>query len=90
MEMGEVDILEHNEAFASASCAIRESLGVPEDSFNLHGGAIAIGHPLGATGARCLMTLVNALIRTGGKRGVVTVCLGGGNAVAMMVETNQL
>ena len=90
VEMGEVDILEHNEAFASASCAIRESLGVPEDSFNLHGGAIAIGHPLGATGARCLMTLVNGLIRTGGKRGVVTVCLGGGNAVAMMVEANQL
>ena len=89
LRIGEVDILEHNEAFASASCAIRESLGVPEDSFNLHGGSIAIGHPLGATGARCLMTLVNALMRTGGKRGVVTVCLGGGNAVAMMVETNQ-
>jgi len=85
--MDEVDILEHNEAFASASCAIRSSLCSPEENFNPHGGAIAIGHPLGATGARCLMTLVNALSRTGGKRGVVTVCLGGGNAVAMMVET---
>jgi acetyl-CoA C-acetyltransferase len=84
--IGEIDILEHNEAFASASCAIRESLGIPEDSFNPHGGAIAIGHPLGATGTRCLMTLVNAMSRTGGKRGIVTVCLGGGNAVAMMVE----
>tara|TARA_Y100001970_G_scaffold252974_1_gene327245 strand:- start:2522 stop:3682 length:1161 start_codon:yes stop_codon:yes gene_type:complete len=84
--MDEIDILEHNEAFASASCAIRNSLGVPDSSFNPHGGAIAIGHPLGATGTRCLMTLVNAMSRTGGKRGIVTVCLGGGNAVAMMVE----
>jgi len=82
----EIDILEHNEAFASASCAIRKSLEVPDGSFNPHGGAIAIGHPLGATGTRCLMTLVNAMRRTGGKRGIVTVCLGGGNAVAMMVE----
>lgn len=85
--MGEIDILEHNEAFASASCAIRKSLEVPDDSFNPHGGAIAIGHPLGATGTRCLMTLVNAMSRTGVKRGIVTVCLGGGNAVAMMVES---
>ena len=84
--MDEIDVLEHNEAFASASCAIRKSLEVPDDSFNPHGGAIAIGHPLGATGTRCLMTLVNAMSRTGGKRGIVTVCLGGGNAVAMMVE----
>jgi len=83
----EIDILEHNEAFASASCAIRKSLGVPDDSFNPHGGAIAIGHPLGATGTRCLMTLVNAMNRTAAKRGIVTVCLGGGNAVAMMVES---
>ena len=83
----EVDIVEHNEAFASASCAIKGSLGIPKESFNPHGGAIAIGHPLGATGTRCLMTLVNAMNRTGGKRGIVTVCLGGGNAVAMMIES---
>ena len=82
----EIDILEHNEAFASASCAIRNSFDFPNESFNPHGGAISIGHPLGATGTRCLMTLVNALNRTGGKIGVVTVCLGGGNAIAMMVE----
>jgi len=82
----DIDIIEHNEAFASASCAIKKSLGILDESFNPHGGAIAIGHPLGATGTRCLMTLVNALIRNGGKRGIVTVCLGGGNAVAMMVE----
>ena len=84
--MDDVDIVEHNEAFASASCAIQTSLGVSEDRFNPHGGAVAVGHPLGATGTRCLMTLVNALERTGGKCGIVTICLGGGNAVAMMVE----
>jgi acetyl-CoA C-acetyltransferase len=84
--MDDVDILEHNEAFAAASCAIQTSLGVAEDRFNPHGGAVAIGHPLGATGTRCLMTLFNALRRTGGKCGIVTICLGGGNAVAMMVE----
>jgi len=61
-------------------------LGVPEDRFNPHGGAVALGHPLGATGTRCLMTLVNAMERTEGHRGIVTICLGGGNAVAMMVE----
>ena len=83
----DVDILEHNEAFASASCAIKVSLGIPDDSFNPHGGAIAIGHPLGATGTRCLMTLVNAMRRRGARTGIVTVCLGGGNAVAMMVES---
>ena len=87
IKMEDVDILEHNEAFASASCAIKKSLDVPDSSFNPHGGAIAVGHPLGATGTRCLMTLINAMNRTGGKRGIVTVCLGGGNAVAMMVES---
>jgi len=86
MSMEDIDILEHNEAFAAASCAIQMALGASEDRFNPHGGAVAIGHPLGATGTRCLMTLVNALERTGGHRGIVTICLGGGNAVAMMVE----
>ncbi len=83
----DIGILEHNEAFASASCAIRNTLNIPDESFNPHGGAIAIGHPLGATGTRCLMTLVNAMDRTNEKRGIVTVCLGGGNAVAMMIES---
>ena len=86
MSMDDIDILEHNEAFAAASCAIQMVLGVSEDRFNPHGGAVAIGHPLGATGTRCLMTLVNALERIGGHRGIVTICLGGGNAVALLVE----
>ena len=86
LNIDDIDILEHNEAFASASCAVRKALNVPEHKFNPHGGAVAIGHPLGATGTRCLMTLVNALERTSGKLGIVTICLGGGNAVAMLIE----
>ena len=82
----QIDILEHNEAFAAASVAVQMALKVPEDRFNIHGGAVAIGHPLGATGTRCLMTTINALKRIGGKKGIVTICLGGGNAVAMLIE----
>lgn len=86
LSMGDIDVLEHNEAFASASCAIQSYFDAPDERFNVHGGAIALGHPLGATGTRCLMTLVNALDRIGGRRGIVAICLGGGNAVAMLVE----
>jgi len=86
LDIMDIDIVEHNEAFAAASVAVQMALKVPEDRFNIHGGAIAIGHPLGATGTRCLMTTINALNRTGGKKGIVTICLGGGNAVAMLIE----
>ncbi len=83
----DIAFIEHNEAFAAASCAVAKACGIPDEKFNPHGGAVAIGHPLGATGARCLMTLINALQRTGGGKGIVTLCLGGGNAVAMLVES---
>jgi len=86
MTMEDLSYVEHNEAFAAASCAIAKSCNIPDEKLNPHGGAVAIGHPLGATGARCLMTLINALRRTGGGKGIVTLCLGGGNAVAMLVE----
>ena len=86
LSIDDIDLVEHNEAFASASCAVAQELGIPDEKFNPHGGAVAIGHPLGATGARVLMTLINALRRRGGRKGVVTICLGGGNAVAMLVE----
>jgi acetyl-CoA C-acetyltransferase len=88
LEAGDVDLYEHNEAFASASCSIKKYFQIPDDRFNVHGGAISIGHPLGATGTRCLMTLVNAMKRGGHKSGIVTICLGGGNAVAMLVDSN--
>ena len=86
MTMDDLSFVEHNEAFAAASCAVAKACRIPDDKINPHGGAVAIGHPLGATGARCLMTLINALRRTGGGKGIVTLCLGGGNAVAMLVS----
>ncbi len=86
LTMDDLGYVEHNEAFAAASCAIAKTCNIPEEKLNPHGGAIAIGHPLGATGARCLMALINALRRTGGGKGIVTLCLGGGNAVAMLIE----
>ena len=86
MTMDDLSFVEHNEAFAAASCAVAKACSIPDEKLNPHGGAVAIGHPLGATGARCLMTLINALRRTGGGKGIVTLCLGGGNAVAMLVS----
>ena len=86
MTIDDLSFVEHNEAFAAASCAVAKACSIPDDKINPHGGAVAIGHPLGATGARCLMTLINALRRTGGGKGIVTLCLGGGNAVAMLVS----
>ena len=88
LKAGDVDLYEHNEAFASASCSIKKYFKIPDNRFNVHGGAISIGHPLGATGTRCLMTLVNAMKRGGHKSGIVTICLGGGNAVAMLVDSD--
>ena len=85
LDIMDIDIVEHNEAFAAASLAVQIALKVPEDRFNVHGGAVAMGHPLGSTGTRCLMTTINALNRTGGHKGIVTICLGGGNAVAMLI-----
>ena len=87
LQVQDVDIYEHNEAFASASCAVAKEVGIPHDRFNLHGGAVALGHPLGSSGTRCLITMLGVMRRTGGKSGIVTLCLGGGNAVAMLVRT---
>ena len=86
LDVLDVDVYEHNEAFAAASCAVAQDLGIPNDRFNLHGGAVSLGHPLGASGARCLITMIGAMRRIDAKRGIVTLCLGGGNAVAMLVH----
>ena len=86
LDVLDVDVYEHNEAFAAASCAVAQDLGIPNDRFNLHGGAVSLGHPLGASGARCLITMIGAMRRIDAKRGLVTLCLGGGNAVAMLVR----
>ncbi|MDG6915406.1 MAG: acetyl-CoA C-acyltransferase [Nitrososphaerota archaeon] len=82
----EVDLVEHNEAFSTASIVVRESLGVPEGRFNVNGGAVALGHPLGCSGARILTTLLYEMSRTGRRRGLATLCMGGGNALAMLIE----
>ena len=86
MDVMDVDIYEHNEAFASASCAVAQDVGIPDDRFNLHGGAVALGHPLGSSGTRCLITMIGVMRRLGAKSGIVSLCLGGGNAVAMRVS----
>ncbi len=86
LDVLDVDVYEHNEAFAAASCAVAQDLGIPDDRFNLHGGAVSLGHPLGASGARCLITMIGAMRRIDAKSGIVTLCLGGGNAVAMLVR----
>jgi acetyl-CoA C-acetyltransferase len=80
------DLFEHNEAFASASCAVTKELSIPLEKFNVNGGAVALGHPIGASGARLLVTLIAALQHRGGGRGLATLCLGGGNAVSMSVR----
>ena len=84
--MRDIDLVEHNEAFASASCAVQKELGIPDDRFNVNGGAVALGHPIGASGARVLLTLAYELQRRGGGRGLATLCLGGGNAVSALVK----
>ncbi len=82
----EIDIFEHNEAYSTASLAVMRTLGVDPERFNVNGGAVALGHPIGASGARVLTTLIYALKAAGKKRGLATLCLGGGNAVTMIIE----
>ena len=86
LEVKDIDLWEHNEAFASASVAVMKELGIPRDRFNVNGGAVALGHPIGCSGARILATIVYAMRDRNARRGVVTICLGGGNAMAMLLE----
>jgi acetyl-CoA C-acetyltransferase len=82
----EVDLFEINEAFAAVAMAAMKDHGIPHDKLNIHGGACALGHPIGASGARIIVTLIGALKKTGGKRGVAALCIGGGEATAMAIE----
>lgn len=84
--MDDMDLVEHNEAYAPASIAIARELDIDPRKLNVNGGAIALGHPIGCSGARILVTLIHALKERGLKRGLATLCLGGGNAVAMIIE----
>lgn len=81
-----VDLFEINEAFAVVTMAAMKELNLPHEKVNIHGGACALGHPIGASGARIVVTLIGALRHTGGKRGVASLCIGGGEATAMAIE----
>ena len=81
-----VDLFEVNEAFAAVPMAAMHDLDIPHSKINIHGGACALGHPIGASGARIIVTLIGALKKTGGKRGVAALCIGGGEATAMAIE----
>jgi len=85
-KMESVDLFELNEAFSVQAIAVIEQLGLPPEKVNVNGGAVALGHPIGATGARILVTLIYEMIRRNCRRGIATLCLGGGNAVAMAIE----
>ncbi len=86
MTVADIDLFECNEAFASVPMAWMKELGIPHEKVNIHGGGIALGHPLGATGARLMTTLLNALERTGGRYGLQTMCEGGGQANVTIIE----
>jgi len=82
----DVDLYEVNEAFAVVPMAVMREHKIPAEKINIHGGGIALGHPIGASGARIIVTLINALQQTGGKRGVASLCIGGGEATSVAVE----
>jgi len=84
--VADVDLFEVNEAFATVALAVEKEVGLSADKVNIYGGAVALGHPVGCSGARILVTLLNGLKRTGGNRGVAALCVGGGEGIAMAVE----
>ena len=84
------DRIEHNEAFASASIAVQRAFAFPDDRFNVHGGAVALGHPIGASGCRIVVTLVHELVRAHGSLGLATLCMGGGNGLSLILDRRDL
>ena len=84
--VGDIDLFEINEAFAVVTMAAMHDLQIPHEKVNIYGGACALGHPIGASGARIVCTLISALQQTGGRRGIASLCIGGGEAVALAVE----
>ncbi len=86
LSVEDFDVIESNEAFAAQACAVSQDLGLPSAKVNPNGGAVALGHPVGATGAIILVKLIYELKRTGGKHGLATLCIGGGQGIAMAIE----
>ena len=87
-KINDVDLFEINEAFAAQSIAVIKDLKISEKIVNVNGGAIALGHPIGASGARILVTLIHEMIRQNKKKGCATLCIGGGMGIAMCIEKN--
>ena len=85
LTIDDMDVIELNEAFAAQACAVNK-LGIPEDKLNVNGGAIALGHPIGASGARILVTLLHEMIRQNKSKGCATLCIGGGMGIAMCIQ----
>lgn len=86
MKIDEIDLMEVNEAFAAQSLAVLKDLELDPEKVNVNGGAIALGHPVGASGARILVTLLYEMKRRGAKTGLATLCIGGGQGTALIVE----
>lgn len=86
LQAGDVDLFESNEAFSVVPMAAMKELSIPHEKVNVNGGAVALGHPIGASGTRSLVTLLNGLKQRQGKIGVASLCIGGGEAVALAVQ----
>ncbi|WP_412063573.1 thiolase family protein [Rubrivirga sp. IMCC45206] len=86
LALDDIDLFEVNEAFAVVALAAQDALGIPSEKLNVRGGSVAVGHPIGASGARILTTLLHAMVETDAKRGLAAICIGGGEATAMIVE----
>jgi acetyl-CoA C-acetyltransferase len=86
MQLSDIDLFELNEAFAAQSVAVARELAVPDDKLNVRGGAIALGHPIGASGARILTTLLHAMQDRDLNTGLASLCIGGGQGIAMVIE----
>ena len=87
-EVSDLDLVESNEAFAAQSLAVIKDLKIPKEKVNVNGGAIALGHPIGASGSRVLVTLLHEMIKRDLKKGLATLCIGGGMGIAMCLERN--
>lgn len=88
LSISDLDLVEHNEAFSTASLALQKEFKIPDEKFNVNGGAVALGHPIGCTGARILVTLLYEMNRRKARRGLATLCMGGGNGLSTIVELN--
>ena len=87
-KIGDLDLVESNEAFAAQSLAVIKDLDIPKEKVNVNGGAIALGHPIGASGTRVLVTILHEMNKRKSKKGLATLCIGGGMGIAMCLECN--